>query len=144
MIFLVIPLAWSIASVLATIAAIHIYWACGGRRGGEDAVPTLDGRPLFRPGTAATLLVAALLTLAAAMVIERARLGPGVTPHVVSLSGTWIVAAVLTARAVGDFNYVGFFKRQRGTRFARLDTRLYSPLALGLGVGAAIIAGAGR
>jgi hypothetical protein len=43
-------------------------------------------------------------------------------------------------RAIGDFNYVGFFKRRRGTRFAHLDTRLYSPLALGLGLGTAIVA----
>ena len=33
-------------------------------------------------------------------------------------------AVVFLARAVGDFRYVGFFKRVRGTRFARLDTIL--------------------
>jgi hypothetical protein len=50
----------------------------------------------------------------------------------------------MTGRAVGDFNYIGFFKRRRTTAFAGLDTRLYSPLALALGLGAGIVAwGAG-
>ncbi len=32
------------------------------------------------------------------------------------------------------FRYVGFFKRVRGTRFAEMDTRYYSPLCLTLSV----------
>jgi Protein of unknown function (DUF3995) len=139
----VAPLAWIVAPVLGAIAAVHLYWACGGRRGANGAVPERDGQPLFRPGAAATLVVAGLLLVASLLVLARARLTPGVVPPVVSRWGTWGVAAVLTARAVGDFNYLGFFKRRRGTRFARLDTRFYSPLALGLGIGTAIVAWAG-
>jgi len=104
----------------------------------------VDGKPLFQPGTAATLIVAGLLAVASVLVLERARLGPGIVPPAVSLWGTWGVAAVLTARAVGEFNHLGFFKRHRATQFARLDTRFYSPLALGLGIGSAIIAWSGR
>jgi Protein of unknown function (DUF3995) len=139
----VAPLAWIVASVLGAIAAVHLYWACGGRRGANGAVPERDGQPLFRPGAAATLVVAGLLLVASLLVLARAGLTPGVVPPVVSRWGTWGVAAVLTARAVGDFNYLGFFKRRRGTLFARLDTRFYSPLALGLGIGTAIVAWAG-
>ena len=87
--------------------------------------------------------MAGLLAVASALVLARARLALGVVPPAVSRSGTWGVAVVLTARAVGEFNYLGFFKRRRGTRFARLDTRLYSPLALALGIGAAVIAWGG-
>ena len=46
------------------------------------------------------------------------------------------VGVVLLARAVGDFRYVGFFKRVRGSRFATLDSRYFSPLCLILGLGA--------
>jgi hypothetical protein len=41
----------------------------------------------------------------------------------------------ITVRAIGDFNYVEFFKRHRETSFAHLDTRVYSPLALALKLG---------
>jgi hypothetical protein len=46
----------------------------------------------------------------------------------------------LLARAVGDFRYVGFFKRVRDSRFATLDTRVYSPLCFVLAAGVAFIA----
>lgn len=49
-------------------------------------------------------------------------------------------AAVLVLRAVGDFRLVGFFKRIRGSRFARLDTLLYSPLCFALGAALALMA----
>jgi Protein of unknown function (DUF3995) len=137
------PLAWLLASVFAAIAVVHLYWACGGRRGATDAIPERGGQRLFRPGAAATLVVAGLLTVASVLVLARAGLGAAVVPPAVSRWGTWGVAAVLTARAVGEFNYLGFFKRRRGTRFARLDTRFYSPLALALGLGTAVVAWAG-
>jgi catechol 2,3-dioxygenase-like lactoylglutathione lyase family enzyme len=41
---------------------------------------------------------------------------------------------VFLLRAVGDFRLVGFFKRVRGTPFARWDTRLFSPLCVALGL----------
>jgi hypothetical protein len=37
-------------------------------------------------------------------------------------------------RAIGDFRYVGFFKRIRDSKFARLDTLAYSPLCAALAV----------
>jgi hypothetical protein len=133
-------LAGSIALTFAALSAIHVYWAMGGRRGAVDAIPEVDGKPLFKPGALATLTVAGLLALAAALILERAGLLPDVGPKVLSRDGTCLVAAAMIARAIGDFNHVGFFKRRRGTRFARLDTRLYSPLTLALGLGSVVIA----
>ena len=48
--------------------------------------------------------------------------------------GTLVVAAAFLLRAIGDFRLVGFFKRVRNTRFAAWDTRLFSPLSLGIGI----------
>jgi hypothetical protein len=44
--------------------------------------------------------------------------------------GLWLVAGTFLLRAIGDFHYVGFFKRQRESRFAKLDTLVYSPICL--------------
>jgi hypothetical protein len=52
------------------------------------------------------------------------------------------VAVVLAARGVGDFRLVGLFKRVRGTRFARLDSRIYTPLCFALAAGIVVVAAA--
>ncbi len=139
-----IPLSFIIASVFGGLSALHVYWAAGGRRGAAAAIPELEqGRPLFRPGPAITLVVAGLLAAAGAIVLLRVGVGPSLVPRLLVRYGAWGVALTLVARAIGDFNYIGFFKRRRATRFARMDNRLYSPLALALGVGAAVIAARG-
>ena len=61
-------------------------------------------------------------------------------PHVWSTVGTSLIATAFTLRAVGEFKYVGFFKRIRGTQFARMDTRFYSPLCLGVAAGLWVLA----
>ena len=48
----------------------------------------------------------------------------------------WVLAAAMLLRALGDFRYVGFFKRVRTGRFAELDTKFYTPLCLALAAGA--------
>jgi hypothetical protein len=53
---------------------------------------------------------------------------------------SYLLAAGLFARAVGDFRFLGFFKRVRGTRFATLDYFLYSPICLLLAAGVTLIA----
>jgi len=60
-------------------------------------------------------------------------------PHSVLSWFTRALALVLLLRAIGDFRLVGFFKRIRGSRFARLDTVLYSPLCLALSAGVVAI-----
>jgi len=54
--------------------------------------------------------------------------------------GISAVALVMFARAIGDSELVGFFKKVGGSRFARLDTLLYSPLCLVLGAGLLVVA----
>jgi len=134
-----------VAAVLAALAALHAYWAVrgdpAGRAPGSPVVPTRpDGRPLFRPGGAATLAVAIALTSAAVIVLGCSGvLAPGGLTAWYRI-GAWGVGAVLLLRAVGDFRYVGLFKRERRTPFARLDTRVYSPLCAALAAGVLYLA----
>jgi len=137
-------LAIGMATILAALAALHVSWALGGRWAAAAAVPEGDGRPLFRPGPGTTLIVAGCLTAAAAVVLEGAGIGLRLLSPWVAKWGTWGVAATFAARAVGDFRLVGFFKRVRGTPFARMDSVVYSPLCLALGVGCAVVAASGR
>ncbi len=125
------------ATVLAGLSAVHLYWAFGGRRGQDAVVPTVDGRPRFSPSRTATVVVATLLALSAVLVAGGvARWSPRFAFRV----GSAGVGLVLVARAVGEGRYVGFFKRELGTEFARRDSWLYSPLCLVLGSMAVAVA----
>jgi hypothetical protein len=108
--------------------------------GESGAVPSVAGKPLFVPSARATVAVAFVLLLFACLVAAMARIvDVGIPPPVLS----WLCYALalgLLVRAVGEFKYVGFFKRVRGSRFARLDTLVYSPLCLLLAVGVAVVA----
>src|SRR4051812_10533433 len=125
-----------VIGVFVLLALWHIRMAFGPMQGESGAVPSVDGRPLFVPSRRSTLLVAAMLLLFASLVAVTAGMAPamGIPPIVLP----WLCYALalgLLARAVGEFRYVGFFKRVRGTRFARMDTLVYSPLCLALAGG---------
>jgi hypothetical protein len=117
--------------ILIALAGVHIYWAAGGKAGKGGAVPSLEGRPVLKPSSFVTALVAAgLLAMAALLALRIGWLPPAAFPAVgvIVQIAVWLMAAMFALRAVGDFRYVGFFKRIRDSRFARLDTWAYSPL----------------
>jgi hypothetical protein len=82
------------------------------------------------PGIFATLIVAAGLFGFGLLVLIRSGLLVADLPLWLSRYWLWIIAAIFLLRAIGDFNYVGFFKKYRQTIFGRNDTRYYSPLCL--------------
>ncbi|USB33538.1 DUF3995 domain-containing protein [Paenibacillus sp. YPG26] len=132
-------LSWAIGMILFILSALHIYWICGGRWGAAGAIPSRGGEPLFRPSAVSTGVVAILLALAAWLVLELEAIKPVLFPEALLWIGGWLLGAVFTLRAIGDFRWVGFFKKEKGTVFARLDSRFYSPLCLFLGVSILLI-----
>jgi hypothetical protein len=126
------------ATILFAIAAIHVYWAFGGRWPGHDAESlartVIGGPPGMRMAPPiASLAVAALLTVACALLVVHRGLLPIAAPHGVVRVGVFGVAAVLLARGT-----YGFFDERarpaiRGSRYARLNTTMYSPLCLAVG-----------
>lgn len=132
--------AWVTAATFAVLGLLHGYWMLGGRRGMSAVLPERDGRPLIQPGAIASAIVTLLLATAGWLVLERAGVGPGWVSGPPLRAATWGVAAVMLARAIGEFRYLGFFKRVKGGRFARLDSRYFSPLALALALGTGWVA----
>jgi len=138
----------AVAGVFAALSALHVYWALGGTFGLAAAVPEVpstrgkhagDGTLIkaFQPSAAMTLLVAVALGGVGTLVCLRAGVFAPASSHWLLRWALGAVALILSARAVGDLRLVGFFKKIRGTRFAVLDTWLYSPLCLLLAIGLA-------
>jgi hypothetical protein len=132
-----------IGITLLGLSALHVYWAATGKSPGAAVIPEVSGRRVFEPRRLSTVAVAVALACAALAVFSRA----GIFPLPLSATlGAWacgLVGAAFALRAVGDFRLVGFFKSVRGTQFAKMDTRVYSPLCLALGLGSLWLAFAG-
>ncbi|MGE0470541.1 MAG: DUF3995 domain-containing protein [Nitrospira sp.] len=131
--------AWALIAVFACLSLVHVYWLVGGRVGQLAAIPENDGKPIFEPSALATLVVAIGLALCAVVIAATAGILTATLPQTVLAWLTRALAVILLLRAIGDFRLVGFFKRIRHTRFARLDTAVYSPLCLALAIGTAIV-----
>jgi hypothetical protein len=123
-------LAAILCVIFGVLAALHFYWAAGGQLALGGGVPTQGDKPLFSPGPLATAAVGGALVAAATVsALRGGLLSLGLPPWIGEL-GIWVLAVVFALRAIGDFRYVGFFKRVRGTLFARRDTLAYSPLCV--------------
>ena len=99
-----------------------------------------DGMPLFSPGLAACMVVAAWLAGFACVCLALVNLLPmPALPFSPRLFG-YGLSAVFAARALGDFHFFGLFRKVRDTSFGRLDRTFYTPLCAGLALGLAILA----
>lgn len=135
-----VVIARLVASAIAALGLMHVYWALGGRVGKSVAVPEVDGQRAFAPSRTGTLLVAGALFFAATVVAIAGGLFDAGDFNGVFRILAFGLSATLFARAVGDFRLTGFFKRVRGTHFARLDTALFSPLCLALSLAVLYVA----
>ena len=130
----------AVCCVFLALSAWHFKMAFSAKSNSASSVPSVDGKPLFMPSRRATIAVGVLLVLFAALVAATAGWLLVGLPRVVLASLSYGLALGLLARAIGEFKYVGLFKRAHGSRFARLDTYVYSPLCLLLAVGVALVA----
>ncbi len=127
-------LAILLSAILIFLSAIHVYWALGGKWGAVAAIPTTEnGAPLFKPGIVATVFVAGGLAVMGLLPLVKVGLLRISCPDWATEYGLWVVAAIFLLRAVGEFRYVGFFKKVRDTQFGRMDMKFYSPLCLVIG-----------
>lgn len=119
------------AALLALVSFIHVYWAFGGQWGGAAAIPRKPGgEVLFRPRMPETIAVAVVLLVACASLLLQVRIVTFMDANSVVRIVCIICASVFLLRAIGEFKYVGFFKRVKHTPFAENDTKFYSPLCL--------------
>jgi hypothetical protein len=116
--------------ILALLGGIHLYWALGGRLSRDGAIPSVNGKALLAPTPAVTALVGIALFAMSGLVGATAGLFITPIPPGVLRVATGLLALAFFARSIGDFRYVGFFKRVKGSLFATRDTHVYSPLCM--------------
>ena len=125
--------------ILGLIAVLHFYWLLGGRWAIDAAIPSVkNGKSAFRPGIFSTLVVALGLLFMVLIHLNKIGLIALPLPKWTDTYALKIIAFIFLIRAIGEFRYVGFFKKIKHTKFARLDTKFYSPLCLLLSINALI------
>lgn len=127
--------------VFLTLSAIHIYWSLGGKWSSDAVIPIKGNcKKVFTPGAFSTFLVALGLLSFGSFILLKAALLKFQIPLWLDQFGLWIIAGIFFIRAIGEFKYVGFFKKIKHTQFGRNDTKYYSPLCLIIGILIMIIA----
>lgn len=118
-------------SIFILLSFLHVYWAMGGKRGMSAVLPSLEeGHAVFTPGPLITLVVAAAMGIFAFITIGNLDIFRQYINLTIFKYATLAIGLIFTLRAIGDFKYMGFFKKATGTLFAKNDTRYYSPLCI--------------
>ena len=128
--------------ILIFLSVIHFYWAVGGKWGFSSVLPTKnDGSLMMKPRMIDSFSVSVILGVIAVLYAEKASvLKIGFLPNWFLNYGLYVVSAVFFLRSIGDFNYIGFFKKIKNTQFAKNDTKYFSPLCLFLSIVGVLIA----
>lgn len=117
--------------IFVLLAIIHLYWSFGGYWGKDVAIPAKENNSkIFLPGAVSTFIIAILFLMLEIFILIKANFLFIKIPSMLNKYGLWIIALIFFARAIGEFKYVGFFKKVKRTVFAQYDTRFYSPLCL--------------
>jgi hypothetical protein len=112
----------------------------GGKFGFAQSLPTNEnGERVLNPKKLDSAIVGIGLTTFGIFYVLKARLIDCNLPEWIILYAGWIIPIIFLLRSVGEFKYIGFFKSVKKTEFGKLDTKLFSPLCLIIGIFGIII-----
>ncbi len=120
-----------LSCVFFLISSIHFYWSLGGKFGFYAALPSNEkGEIILHPKKIDCIIVGVVFLLFCLFYLKKSTLLSIYTPPWVLNYGGWIIPSIFILRAIGDFKYLGFFKRIRTTKFGKADTYYFAPLCL--------------
>ncbi|CAL2084023.1 conserved membrane hypothetical protein [Tenacibaculum sp. 190524A05c] len=127
--------------IFLVLSLLHVYWAFGGVYALGGVIPTKSNESkVFKAPPFLTFLVAVFLLLVAMVYINAAEVYDiSFLPKFLKEFGVIIFSSIFIIRAIGDFKYVGFFKKIKGTQFAKNDSKYFSPLCVFLGIAGILI-----
>ncbi len=133
-------LSLSLFLIFVTLGLIHINWVFGGQWGFEKSLPTKEnGERVLNPKKFDSAIVGiGLISFGLFYLLKSELIHFQVLNWIITYGG-WVIPSIFILRAIGDFKYVGFFKKIKNTEFGKIDSKLFSPLCLIVGVTGIII-----
>ena len=126
--------------VFLILSGIHFNWSVGGKFGFDKTLPTKeDGTRVLNPKKIDSAIIGIGLLLFAIYYLVKTKILLVDLPHWILNYVGWIISSVFILRAIGDFKYVGFFKKIKATTFGLFDTKYFSPLCAFIGIVGIII-----
>lgn len=124
--------------LLAALGGLHLYWLLGGKWALDGVFPVVkSGQNLFEPPPLATFLVAMALFIGAFLHVESLK----VLPESYRKIGLLVLGIAFLLRAIGEFKYLGLFKKETTSLFAQRDTWYYTPLCILISMNAFLATG---
>ncbi|MFC5046186.1 DUF3995 domain-containing protein [Aquimarina hainanensis] len=125
--------------IFTILSFFHFYWLFGGVWGVHKVIPTKDPQvpPLSVPKFG-TLVVAITLLLFGILYLLKTGFIQIEIPHWLTYT-YYAIPFIFILRAIGEFRYVGFFKKIKNTEFAQVDSLIFAPLCLWIGGTAYIV-----
>jgi len=124
-------IAGFVVSIIFTfLSLVHFYWAFSGNMMHEYVIPEINSQKVFSPSKLMTATIGFGLLIFAFIILGHIGVFELLFLNNIFKYGTWLIAIIFLGRAIGDFKYIGFFKKVNDTKFAFWDTQLYSPLSL--------------
>ncbi|WP_289042311.1 DUF3995 domain-containing protein [uncultured Zobellia sp.] len=120
--------------IFVVLGGFHFYWLFGGLWGLEKAIPTKDGLSSLAIPKIATFFVAVVLVSFGLLYLIKSGFLTIDGPNWIINYGYWFVPSIFILRAIGDFKYVGLFKKIKHTTFANADSKVFIPLCLAIGI----------
>lgn len=121
--------------IFLLISATHFYWAFGGTWGSDSVLPTKENNvKVLNPSILSTVIVALGVFGFGLFILVKSGILAFSLPNWLNKYGLWVIASIFIIRAIGDLNYVGFFKKIKQTKFGKNDTKYFSPLCLLIGI----------
>ena len=121
--------------IFSFLGGIHFYWLFGGTFGLENVIPTkLNQENSLQIPKIATLIVALVLVSFGLLYLVKSEVIIIILPVWITNFAYWFIPIIFIIRAIGDFNYVGVFKRVKNTKFAKADSTLFIPLCAVIGI----------
>ncbi len=129
---------------LVFISILHFYWAFGGKWALIGAMPQNYRKNFFDPkykilNVTATLVVAiGLLIFSYVIATNQIVSGIYFSSETYSLLSK-VIGTIFLLRVIGDFQLFGLFKKKTNDVFSQLDSQIYIPLCLFLGIGSILV-----
>lgn len=121
--------------IFIVLGIIHFNWVIGGKFGFSESLPTKkNGERVLNPKKMDSAIVGIGLTAFGIFYILESGLVDMNPPEWIMKYGSWVIPSVFLLRSIGEFKYVGFFKKVKKTDFAKWDKKLFSPLCLAIGI----------
>ena len=117
--------------IFSILSGLHIYWLFGGLWGLKNVIPSKGSEPIsITIPRLATIIVALALLFFGLIYLNEAEIFTFHLKFWFAQYVMWFIPSIFLLRAIGEFNYVGIFKKIKHTTFAQTDNRVFIPLCL--------------